>query len=285
MIRILYVLKEFFRNLYRNSGTAFSSFLSLMLLFLLFDLFWVAAETSEKFYENLLSDMRMEIYVNEDMPDSLINIMEFNLNQVEGVSAIKYISKEDARNELIRMVGIDLLAGYDTTNPLPRSFILTIVPNKLTSEDLNNIDAQIVSIDGVEQVYYSQRWLGKAESARKIIFQIGMALGGLILLTALISSANNIRFMTRYRAVGFRQMCLLGAGKLFMGFPFIIEGMFLGIISAAAGWGILYYGSQKIEFNQFELIFPSLDNIILFCAGAGLLGIISGYLGLRKLQR
>ncbi|MEA1981134.1 MAG: permease-like cell division protein FtsX [candidate division Zixibacteria bacterium] len=250
---------------------------------MLFDLFWVAVETSEGFYENLLSDMRMEIYVREDMPDSLIDIIEFNLNQIDGVSAIKYVSKEDARNELISMVGIDLLAGYETTNPLPRSFVLTIVPDKLTSKDLNDIEAHIVSIDGVEQVYYSQHWLGKVESARKIIFQIGMILGGLIFLTALISSANNLRFMTRFRAVGFYQMRLLGAGKLFMGFPFIIEGMFLGITSSVVGWGILYYGSQKIEFNQFELIFPSLDNIILFCVGAGLLGIISGYLGLRKL--
>ncbi len=285
MIRILYILKEFFRNLYRNPGTAFSSFLSLMLLFLLFDLFWVAAETSEEFYENLLSDMRMEIYVSEDMPDSLINIMEFNLNQIDGITAIKYISKEDARNELIRMVGIDLLAGYDTTNPLPRSFVLTIIPDKLTTADLDSITTQIATIDGVEQIYYSERWLKKAESARKIIFQIGLALGALILITAMISSANNIRFMTRARAVGFHQMRLLGAGKLFMGFPFIIEGMFLGIISAAAGWGILFYGRQKIEFNQFEIIFPSMENIILFCLGAGLLGIISGYLGLRKLQR
>lgn len=256
-----------------------------MLLFLLFDLFWVATKTSEEFYKNLLSDMRVEIYVNEDMPDSLISLMEFNLVQIDGVSTIKYTSKEDARNELIRMVGIDLLAGYENTNPLPRSFVLTITPDKLTSTDLDSITGQIVVIDGVEQVYYSERWLDKAESARKIIFKIGMALGGLILLTAMISSANNIRFMTRSRAVGFHQMRLLGAGKLFMGFPFLLEGMFLGIISAAAGWGILLYGSTKIEFNQFELIFPSVDNMILFCVGAGLLGIVSGYLGLRKLQR
>jgi len=43
MSRIAHILKELSRNLYRNPGTALGSFLSLTLLFLLFDLYWIAA--------------------------------------------------------------------------------------------------------------------------------------------------------------------------------------------------------------------------------------------------
>ncbi len=285
MIRIIHILKELMRNLYRNPGTTLSSLLSLTLLFLLFDLFWVAAGTSEEFYRDLLSELQVEVYVHEDMPDSLMPLMEFDLSQINGVSKTVYISKEAARNDLIRMVGIDLLAGYDSTNPLPRSFVVNLNPDYLNIKDMQVIESNMASIDGVEQVYYSERWLSKAESARSLILKTGMALGILILVTALISSANNIRFMTRARASGFYQMKLLGAGKLFMALPFIIEGMFLGFISAASGWALIYYGKEEIEFNQFQLIFPSIEEIAIFCCGAALLGIISGYLGLRKVHR
>jgi cell division protein FtsX len=111
MTRISHLLREIARNLYRNPGTAFSSFLSLTLLFLLFDLFWVAAGTSDVFYRDLLSDIRMEVFLNEEVTDSLVPDMEFRVAQVQGVQAIERVTKEQAREELSRLVGTDLLAS------------------------------------------------------------------------------------------------------------------------------------------------------------------------------
>ncbi len=285
MTRISHLLREIARNLYRNPGTAFSSFLSLTLLFLLFDLFWVAAGTSDVFYRDLLSDIRMEVFLNEEVTDSLVPDMEFRVAQVQGVQAIERVTKEQAREELSRLVGTDLLAGYDTTNPLPRSFILSFAPEYLNSSVMESIEEEVAGLEGVSEVYYGHRWLRKAESARAIILRTGMVLGALILLTALVSSANNIRWMTRARAAGFQQMRLLGAGKLFVAFPFLVEGFLMGGISAAVGWALIYFGRQKIAFSQFEIIVPTTNEIVIFCCATALLGVISGYFGVRKLLK
>ena len=161
MIRIIHIFKELLRNIFRNPGTTFSAILSMTLLLLLFDLFWIAAGTSDRFYDDLLSNINMELFINEEYPDSTLNILENNISTVPGVSELIYISKEDARNELSRLVGVDLLVGYDTANPLPRSYIISFQQNYLTTEKLSGIEKALVSLDGVSHVNYSKNWLDK----------------------------------------------------------------------------------------------------------------------------
>ena len=285
MTRILHVIKELFRNIYKNPGTSFSAILSMILLFLLFDLFWISAKTSDLFYEEYLSELNMEVFISEEIPDSSITSLKDNITAINGISSLVYISKEDARRELSELVGVDLLIGYDSNNPLPRSFILSFQSDFLNSAELTDIENRINSEIGVSHVYYSKNWLAKAESTKSLIADIGMMLGGLILLTVLVSSANNMRLTAKTRAVGFNQMRLLGAGKLLLAMPFIIEGILLGALSAGIGWGIIYYWKDKVEFTKFVIVFPTIEEILVYCALAGLLGLISGYVGIRRLLK
>ncbi|MCP4684867.1 MAG: hypothetical protein GY867_05390 [bacterium] len=285
MIRIAHIAREFGRNLRRNPGTAFASILSLTLLFLLFDLFWLAAGTSDRFYQDLLSGIRVEVFVEEPVADSSVAPIKEGLENIEGVFKAEYVSRGLARERLTGLVGADLLVGYDETNPLPRSFVLTVEQDYLRTAALEEVERHVRAIEGAGEVHYSRVWLAKAENTKSIFLQVGLALGALILATALVSSTNNIRLMTRARAVGFRQMLLLGAGRLFISLPFIVEGFLIGGLSAALGWGIIFYGRTKITFSRIEIIFPSQDDIIMFCLVTALLGAISGYFGLRKLLR
>lgn len=285
MIRILHQLKELARNLYRNSGTALASLLSLTLLFLLFDIYWIGASTSNKFYSNLISEIRMEAFISESVPDSAIAKLSNNAQIIEGVMAVDFISKDLARLELSRLVGSDLLVGYDSLNPLPRSFVLSFLEDALVTKELTRIEQQLIGLGGIDEVYYSQRWLTKAETAREMIRIAGLALGALILLTALISSTNNIRLMTRTRTDGFRQMRLLGVSKLFLALPFLLEGMIISGLAAVLGWGVIFYIRQRITLAKIEIIYPDQDQIFIFCAITALLGMISGYVGIRKMLR
>lgn len=285
MTRFFHVFKEMFRNLYKNPGTTLSAILVLTLLFLWFDVFWIAADTSDHFYDDYISELNMEVFIDEDMPDSLITGLQNSIEQINGVDSLYYISKSDARNELTQLVGVDLLIGYDTTNPLPRSFIVSFSPKYLSLDSLSGIETQIMSQQGISNVYYSKNWLAKVEKTKSMIGDVGLMLGGLILLTVLLSSANNMRLTAKTRAVGFNQMRLLGAGKLFLAMPFIIEGIFIGALSAGIGWGIIYYWKDKIEFQQFSIVFPTLEEILIYCALAGLLGLFSGYFGIRRLLK
>jgi cell division transport system permease protein len=285
MTRTLHVLRELFRNIFRNPGTSFSAILSISLLLLLFDLFWIAAGTSDRFYEDLLSGVNMEVYLNEDVTDTTRTALEDEIKSVPGVASVAYISKEEARQDLTNLVGVDLLVGYDTLNPLPRSFVLKFVPEYLNTKALNSISQRLQTFAGVSQVSFSRKWLEKAESTKGIIRNVGLMLGLLILITVLVSSANNMRLTARTRTAGFYQMRLLGAGTWFLVGPFLLEGLIMGGISAGLGWLLIYYWKDKVDFTQITIVFPNLEQIFIYCGLAALLGLVSGFLGIRKLLR
>ncbi len=285
MTRIAHIVRELGRNLKRNAGTALASLLSLTLLFLLFDLFWIGAGTADRFYRELLSELRVEIFVDESWPDSSLTDVSAGVLRVPGVLDFEYISRDQARQRLADMVGADLLVGYEDSNPLPRSYILTVDGDYLNSSALGWIESELRTIEGVGDIYYSRDWLDKAERAKSIILRVGLVLGILILGAALISSANSIRLMTRARAVGFRQMLLQGAGRMFIAFPFLLESFLISGLSAAFGWGLVLYGRTQIGLARVEIVFPNRDEIVLFCVILALLGAISSYLGLRKLLK
>ena len=285
MTRIVFVLKELARSIYRQPGTVLASLVSTTLLILLFDLFWVVVGTSEKFYEDLLSDISMDVFLSEELPEADIEGLTASLENIEGVLAVTYISKDAAREELLRQVGTDLLVGYDSLNPLPRSFSLTFEPDFLNLSDMAEITARITPLPGVMEINYSRDWLEKVEETKTIILEIGLVLGLIIFLSAIISAANNIRLMTRTRVAGFQQMLLLGAGRMFIGLPFLIEGFIIGGAAAALSWLAVFYGYQRITFTRFEVVVPPINEIYLFCLATAVLGGISGYLGVRKLLK
>lgn len=259
--------------------------MSLTLLFLLFDLFWIAAGTSERFYSRLLSDLEMELFLKPATAESAALALHDSLEVIEGVRTVEFVSATDARERLAELVGTDLLAGYDSANPLPASYLLTFEEHSLTTAAVTAIEGRVSRFENVDQVFYGRRWLSKAEETRAIILSLGMILGGLILLAALIGSANNIRLMTQTRAVGFYQMQILGAGKLFLAAPFLMEGLLISGLSGAAGWAAILWVRSRISFARFEPVLPEPNEIALFIAAVAVIGLISGYLGIRKMLK
>ncbi|RME30408.1 MAG: hypothetical protein D6800_01860, partial [Candidatus Zixiibacteriota bacterium] len=225
----------------RNPGAAIGSFLSLSLLFVLFDLFWIAALSSNAFYDDVLSEMQVEVFLTEQTPDSVAQRFANQILMMPEVRKAEFIDKTEAREELATLVGTDLLVGYDTLNPLPRSIRVACEPEALTSSHLQKLTDRIHELTGTDDIYYSRTWLEKAEQMRRIVRTAGLVLGALILLTALVTIANSLRLMTQVRAGGFRQMLLLGAGKTFIALPFVLEGFLISGVAATVGWLALFY--------------------------------------------
>ncbi|MFZ1684475.1 MAG: permease-like cell division protein FtsX [Candidatus Zixiibacteriota bacterium] len=285
MLRIKHVAREIGRNLIRYPGTSIGSFLSLALIFLLFDLFWVGAKSADKIYSGLMTQVRMESFIDESVPDSTLAQLAGAVSDINGIAGVQYVSKDDARNELTRMTGTDLLVGYDTLNPLPRSLLITLEPESVNGATMTSIEDSLRGINGIIDVQYSRTWVSKAEATKSLIWRLGLGLGAIILLTAVIISTNSIRLMTRARGTGIRQLQLLGAGGFFIAMPYLLEGFLIGGLSAVAGWGAIIYGRNHIDISQFEVLLPSQGQIALFCCGTALLGLLSGLLGLRRLLR
>ena len=227
----------------------------------------------------------MDVFISEELPDTAVADLTASITAVEGVANVEYIDKEAAREELASQVGMDLLVGYDTLNPLPRSYSLTFEEDYLNLQSIIDIAGKMSGMPGVFEVNYSRGWLEKVEGTKSIILRLGLALGLVIFLSAFIGSFNSIRLVSQARGGGFKQMLLLGSTKKFISLPFVMEGFIIGGLSAFISWWLIFYGNNKVTFTQLEIVIPPINDIVIFSIAVACLGAFSAYLGVWKSLR
>ncbi len=281
MSRFFFLLRRPLRDIGRRPLAAIGSFLSLLLLFLLFDIVWISSLSSQKYYNRLISGIDIEIFVNDNLPDSVLETMRQSISAFEGVEKVNLISKDDAYLMLNDLMGADLLNGLDS-NPLPRSLILTFRDNFLSAAILENYRSRLLEYDGVSNIFYARDWLERAEYAKSMISKFVLFLGIVIFLAVLLNSIHAVRLSAAANQHEIVQLRLLGAGGGFLSFPFVFEGLLYSLIASLAGWGLLFYGADYFAFKNIEIVFPASLEIFYFCLLASLMGLFGGYLGSRR---
>jgi cell division transport system permease protein len=281
MSRFWYPVRKFVTNLFRRPLAAASTLLSLFLLLMLFDLVWVSALTGLAWQRHLISDVEMEIFIGDSLPDSSVTIIRSTVINLDGVRGIDFISRETARMKLLDLMGADLLEGFED-NPLPRSVIITFWDNYLTSERLQEFADQISRLNGVTDVYYPRKWLEDIEATQLLVTRVVIFLGIVIFIAVTLNIIHAIRLSVRVRESEIKQLRLLGAGRIFLSAPYVLEGIFYTLTASSVGWLSLYYFSGQVSFQQFDLILPVWLDMIYFCLITAIVGMVSGYIGARR---
>lgn len=281
MIRASRFLRQVSRHMRREKRLSLGSFLVLTIVLMLVDLFWIASGTINHEYGKLLSDVRMEVFLSDTIPDSVLNVVKNALESFEGVSSVDYISKDDAARLLENQFGSGILDGLDE-NPLPRSFVLHF-NHLLHLGDLEAMESRLKRLEGVDAVEFGRPWIQKIEHSGRLLQRIGIIVGAIILFVVLLTMANTNRLTARSKSRDFFQLKLLGAGPSYVLYPFLSEGFLSGFLAAALGWVLVYYFARQVSFTTFELVVPAIKDIVFYSLLAGLTGLIGAYLGIRRL--
>lgn len=281
MIRAGRFFRQISRHMGREKRLSLGSFLVLAIVLVLVDLFWIASGTINNEYRKMLTNVRMEVFLSDTIPDSVLTVVKDALTSFEGVSSVDYISKDEAARQLENQFGSGILDGLDE-NPLPRSFVLHF-DHLLHLGDLDAMESRLNRLEGISGVEFGRPWIQKIEHSGRLLRRIGIIVGAIILFVVLLTMANTNRLTARSKSRDFFQLKLLGAGPSYVLYPFLAEGFLSALIAAALGWVLVYYFSRQVSFTSFALVIPDLQNIAIYAVVAGLTGMAGAYLGIRRL--
>ncbi|MDZ5016637.1 FtsX-like permease family protein, partial [Clostridium perfringens] len=170
-------------------------------------------------------------YLKEDVKLLDQREIEMKLNEQDGVKEVIYESREEAflnfKESLKDNPG--LLQGYDLqNNPHPSSFIVKLKDPAYA----NAIGSSVKDMTGVEDISNQQELINAISS-----FVDGVRIAGLVLFVVfvgvsifLITNTTKITVYSRRKEVGI--MKFVGATDWFIRWPFIIEGMIIGIVGS-----------------------------------------------------
>ncbi len=277
------IFRQIFRQLNRGKRLALGSFLVLFITLLLVDLFWIGGLNSREYYSRLLDQVKMEVFIFDDHPDSLIPATADSLKNITDVDSLMYISKDDAAAILENDLGPGILNQLET-NPLPRSFVLSF-RGGMNLSDLEAVEGRIMQLAGIDTIEYGRQWIAKVERTGDIVRRLGFGLGLLIVMIVLLTMANTNRLMARSKSNEFFQLSLLGAGDVYLVIPFLAEGFLSGLVAAILGWVLVYFVHDQVSFAQFTIYLPDITYIAAYCLGAGIIGMIGAYFGIRRMLK
>ena len=149
---LTYLIGEGFSNVFKNKKQAMTSLAMMCVTMLIFGVFFVIGQNLNHFVEQVESKQGMQVFLKEDATEIQIQDMRNDLQNIEGVNTVEYVSKEDALQQMKNKLGekSSLLQGYEQDNPFPASYVITLTDlnlstkvqdeiNKLTIEGLSSL--------------------------------------------------------------------------------------------------------------------------------------------------
>jgi len=253
-------------------------------------------------FQHAISDLRnkleVEVFIKNTASPAQIDDLGDEIRAMPEVKDVYLVSKEEALDRLRKSLQghedvLDALSG----NPLPPSYEITLKdPERIEEVASRFFDNPV--IDNTPGTHDGVKYGGEtSERVLRVttIFLIAGA-GFVALLTMasvlLISNTTRLSIFARRREVEI--MRLVGATNWFIRWPFVLEGIWAGILGALIASLLLIVADLQL-FKRVESIVPFMSfslsqqlmmYIFLALFGAGILiGAIGSSLALRRFLR
>lgn len=232
-----YLLGEGFRNVFNNKKSSGASLAIMCATMLIFGVFFLIVENINNMVTNLEEQQGMQVFIKEDATEAQIEQIGEQIKTLDGVNTITYVSKEDALNSMKEKLKDkqSLLSGWDEDNPFRASYVVTLTDLKLSSD----IQDEISKIDNIYSIESRDDTINALVTIANGVRIVSATILILLILISVFIIANTIKLTVHARRKEISIMKYVGATDGFIRWPFIIEGILIGIMAALLSIGLL----------------------------------------------
>lgn len=273
-----FLVKEGVRSLRQNLFMSAASILVLVSCLLITGCAYLVYENVEHAFDWAYQQNVVVAYAKADVTDERATSMKTELEALDNVAQVEYISKEALLERYKDEFG-ELLEDLEADNPLQDAFVISF-------DDLSVFDKTVSSlkaVEGIDKVDYDQALSQTLVKVRRVVLTVGVWVIALLLIVSLFIIANTIKLTVYSRRREISIMRSVGATPWFVRFPFMVEGIILGSAAGVVSYGLLF-GIYEVIRQNFT--FSSSLELIPFVAvwwqlllGFLVGGMITGVLG------
>ena len=204
------------------------------------------------------------VYIEDNADETAMDTLKVQLLALDNVSDVQFVSREEAFERQKAAYGdkASLLDGL-TADILPNAY-------KVTVKDIKQFDSTVATIKQLEnvlQIHENSELAGKLASIRNAVSYISLGVIAILFFVSMFIVANTIRITIFNRRLEISIMKAVGATNSFIRWPFMVEGILLGLFSAVLALGIEYgvysvasiwlsdvmsmLGGDVVSFNEY----------------------------------
>ncbi|MFD3155728.1 permease-like cell division protein FtsX [Haloimpatiens sp. FM7330] len=287
-----YFIVDALKSIKRNRTVSIASMITVAAALFLMGVFLLAILNVGQGVKSVESKVEVQVFVKDNIKIDEKKDLEKTIKNIDGVKELVYRSKEDALKKWKEQLGEQnesLSQGLDKENPLPSSYIIKVEKPEIVSKIVSTIKDK----PGIDQIKDGRKVVDKIITITNILKWIGIALFLICLVVSLFLIGNTIKLTVFSRRREITIMKYVGATDWFIRWPFIIEGMIIGILGGVFATIVLYYLYKLFYARIYTGMMSMLMQVIppqyivnalgwKFILGGILIGSLGSVLSIRK---
>ena len=259
---LTYLIGEGFINFFKNKKSTGASLMIMCATMLIFGLFFLIGENINYMVKEVEAEQGMQVFMVKDATEEQIKNLGEQIKQLDYVAKTEFVSKEEAYNIVKEKYGDygRFLEGYTIEkNPFKVSYVVTLTDLSKSEQ----VKDEISKLDNVNNIEMRDKTINALVSIANGIRWVSAGVLTLLIVISIFIIANTIKLTVHARRKEISIMKYVGATNGFIRWPFIVEGIIIGIVSAIISILILGVSYNFIVQKIMESSVTSMINITL----------------------
>ena len=249
-----------------------------------FGLFGLVAINIRRALEQVEERVEVRAFVSDNAEIESVAAAMKDVGEFPEVRRVDYVSREKALERARKEMGE--FADVFEAGVLPASIEVHLRPGMRSPAIVKSVADRIRTYQFIDDVRYGEDWVEKLYRLRNIATVAGIALGVAFAAVAVIIIGATIRMTVLARAKEISIMRLVGATDMFIRLPFLIDGLFKGVLGGLLALVFVWAANRVINEYFIQTIFFDREMIFVGVVGGALMGVIGSLVSVgRHLRR
>ena len=265
MRNIFFLIGRGLRNIFKNPMTSFFSLLIMVTTIFLFCTSYATLINIRSVVRQAEDSVGITVFFDEGLSEAEIRRIGEGIGAREEVSRMVFTDAEDAWENFKQIYfkgNEDLADGFIDDNPLANSASYEVFLARLA--DQQDFVEYLESIEGVRKVNASNLLAEGLSNLGRIIEFVTMVVLAVLFIISVMLISNSVSVAIAMRKDEIHIMRYIGATNRFIRFPFILEGVILGLVGAAIPLAVVWYFYDPVvhDLSKRLMAFGTLLNFL-----------------------
>ncbi len=285
MTKLKYLTKEGFRNLRVNKPMTAASITVLISCLLMVGVAFMLLINIEAFISEIEQENVIMVYADTEISGYDYIRLGQQIQKIDNVGFVEAIKKEDAYKQVLSELDENLRKYLESVdeNPLPDAYRITV--SDMTQ--FATVVDSVKKLNNVLRVHENSTLAQQLAAIRNAVQYVSLGVIILLLLVSMFIISNTIKITMYSRQLEISIMKSVGATNAFIRWPFMVEGMIIGVIAGVITtfcvWGIYELAMNQLfyVFSTFgdSQIVPFIDYAPFLAAVFIVAGVFTGVFG------
>ena len=287
--KIGYLIKEGFKSIATHGFMSFASVTIIVACLVIMGSFTLIAVNIGSMLDNLEADNQIVAYVEETFSQEEAQALQPEIEYIPNVRLCRFVPRQQAMEEFASQFENQSLFQDVDSSVLRDRYIIYLNDISLMEQTRD----QLYDIIGIANV---DAHLGVAEgfvAVRNVVSAVSLILVVVLVVVSVFIMSNTVKLATLSRREEIAIMKMVGASNWFIRFPFVVEGLMLGLLGGLLAfvlqWGIYDVVANRIMGSLIGSLIPVIPFatfsavVLLIYLGVGLaVGIFGSSIAIRN---